>query len=470
MSIEALSNIATSRTQSPIFPNLQEIRGWVKGPALRDATFMHSSVTSLTFFLDEIWFGANVEAAYFPTTKEFQAFVEMVLDRMPFIESLEMGTDGPIADVDGFEDIFCDLCVGLPQLSKLTLPIYHFTQKTASALSCCENIRTIAVYMEGKYPTEIHSRRGIRSFAPVLQPNAFQSLLHLSFAATFVDATSFLTQPNSPSANLLSLSVHILEGYLPEKKNALSPFLKMLSKVAASLDALEVVLAIEDDSHGNPAASHDFTDISSVLSFSRLTKFRIRDLRPLLITDADIITLATQWPLLEELELNGRPISDESSPLSITSLVHFARHCPKLRILAVYIHHESVYKRFQDACDTSGTVIPRMLALEKLVIGCSPTLDKRPALDKAFIPVARFLMSLLHDPSILGWTSYEEGDDDQWKTIRAMMYLLLEKEMAVMEVEKEKEEYKRKYETMLARDEVSDNAWLTVLSRLSERA
>lgn len=382
------------------------------------------------------------------------------------IENLEMKTDRSL--LNDFEHLLCNLCLRLPRLSKLTLPIYHFTQKVATALSRCETLNAIILDSDIDEDNLLnpYSLSGIQPFACELQPNAFQSLRHLAFAAAFEDASSFLTQANFPSTNILSLRIHIVHEREPEKKNALPSFLDALSRNFPSLGTLEVILARStDDYFPLPPPKRSFSDIVDLLPFSRLTNFRIQDANPLLATDADVQALASRWPSLKEFALDHCPSTEEIPTLPATSLIHFARHCPKLRKLVVYVDvlNEDNSRPSPLAFNTNRTTIPRMLSLEELDVGFSPTVGIRyRSPDKTFVPISRFLTSLLRDPSVLKWR-FDEDDEELiargkspsarvqgWETIRAMLSLLFEKEMAVIAVEKDKEEYRRKYEAMLA--------------------
>lgn len=221
-----------------------------------------------------------------------------------------------------------------------------------------------------------------------------------------------------------------------------------------------------DDYFPLPPPKRTFSDIVDLLPFSRLTNFRIQDANPLLVTDADVQALASRWPSLKEFALDHCPSTEEIPTLPATSLIHFARHCPKLRKLVVYVDVLSDDNSQPSAFTFNGscTKIPRMLSLEELDVRFSPAVGTRYRLpNEAFVPILCFLTSLLRDPSVLKWSM--NGDDQDliaqgrspsarvqgWETIRAMMSLLFEKEMAVIAVEKDKDEYRRKYEAMLGR-------------------
>jgi hypothetical protein len=86
-----------------------------------------------------------------------------------------------------------------------------------------------------------------------------------------------------------------------------------------------------------PAKQITFDTLKPVLSFPNLTTFEIMHKYPLNITLEEIEELASRWPSLESLFLNGEPLAMFDFTLDLRALVPFARHCPKLRRLALFM-------------------------------------------------------------------------------------------------------------------------------------
>lgn len=96
-----------------------------------------------------------------------------------------------------------------------------------------------------------------------------------------------------------------------------------------------------------------FQMIKPIVDSLKLREFSIKHKHPLLITPADTIEIAKAWgPTIETLSLNPEPDISYPIPAHVTrismlglaSLMHLARHCSKLRRLAIYIDAVSSYK------------------------------------------------------------------------------------------------------------------------------
>jgi len=74
-----------------------------------------------------------------------------------------------------------------------------------------------------------------------------------------------------------------------------------------------------------------------VLSFLNLTAFEIMHKYPVNITLEEVEELASRWPSLEMLSLNEEPLVMHDFTLDLRALIPFARHCPKLRRLGLFM-------------------------------------------------------------------------------------------------------------------------------------
>jgi len=78
--------------------------------------------------------------------------------------------------------------------------------------------------------------------------------------------------------------------------------------------------------------------ISPLLTLSQIVSFEISHVYPLRISQSDIERIAASWPVIQNLILNCAPIvSSEPSTLTPYALLPFAKHCPHLERLGIYM-------------------------------------------------------------------------------------------------------------------------------------
>jgi hypothetical protein len=79
-----------------------------------------------------------------------------------------------------------------------------------------------------------------------------------------------------------------------------------------------------------------------VLKLTNLTTLEIAHQYPLALKLHDIERLASSWPALETLLLNTEPVYLDASSLTLESLTPFAKHCPKLTHLGIFLDATTV--------------------------------------------------------------------------------------------------------------------------------
>ncbi|KIJ19637.1 hypothetical protein PAXINDRAFT_69106, partial [Paxillus involutus ATCC 200175] len=82
-----------------------------------------------------------------------------------------------------------------------------------------------------------------------------------------------------------------------------------------------------------------YETIKPLLTFPKLVTFELVHRYPLNITLDEIEELASRWPSLESLVLNVEPftLDEDGFTLDLRALLPFARHCPRLWKLGLYI-------------------------------------------------------------------------------------------------------------------------------------
>lgn len=125
-----------------------------------------------------------------------------------------------------------------------------------------------------------------------------------------------------------------------------------------------------------------FEDIAPLTSITTLRRLRIVHPRPLVVTDDDVRSLCTAWPLLDSLFLNPCPLVHDDVPLTALCLGDVARLCPHVHQLGLYIN------ALQDIPYPTKGSIQRFRELECLYLDASPVPEDH---DQLLLFLARVL-------------------------------------------------------------------------------
>lgn len=158
------------------------------------------------------------------------------------------------------------------------------------------------------------------------------SLPELSDAQALVDDPSFLSTRIRtidftiafPGVIRSSHVAHFLDTLRNRCPNLTSLYLSMMNRCRTSADFRGL----------DPL---DFSAVQPLLSFPALARITIRHTYPLDLSDADAAILARGWPNVVSLNLNRHPTITVPSQLSMDAVASFARWCPKLRVLGIYL-------------------------------------------------------------------------------------------------------------------------------------
>ncbi|OBZ72753.1 hypothetical protein A0H81_06681 [Grifola frondosa] len=371
LSASVFEDIATTCPTPEVFPNLHSLTWCYCTPDRQPLSlvFMHEKVKHLSLQL------------YRSQIIPLSPYLEQVVARSPSVTHLELRSDSPMSDL---EDDLVPFLRGMQALQELLVPMYCLTSRVISALSELANLSAVGFAK----PAELGNgdREDVVQFAPTCGEDAFPSLRRLCFSSHIPDAIRFLTGDFS---HLTKLYVHTIA-------------------IAATQDVREFFVTVQDRCHdlqeffvdfiigpdsplifpATPAHQRPNVDtFRPLFSCRRLRKFEFRWDLPLNLTDQDAEELASNWASLEVLLLNCEPVplAEAGGPhLSLRALLPFARHCPDLRHLGLYVNATAPYLAHFMA--QPQPVVP-FSRLEKLTIGLS-------AIDHAE-PAALFLSQLL---------------------------------------------------------------------------
>lgn len=353
--------IARTRLAFNIFPNLREL-AWLTDDFKRVRLcimFMHDSVTHLTVSLSR------------NTTYSISSFVGEVVLRMPTLTHLDLRFTTPASSL---ESELSTLIRGVPKLQRIILPLFTITNRMIEELSKLSSLGTI------QFEFMPYQGRGsledISNLCPTLEDGAFPALWDLSLSAKLPDAYKFLSSKFGPK-NLTSFYVHVLSTAEPSE---VTDFLTAVADNCPLLTHLYIDLLISTTDETSEVAPTKerlaWNDIQPVLSLTNLVSFELRWDRPLQVTQENIEEIAVKWPSLKVLLLNCEPtVPAEPSSLTLHALLPFARHCPKIEELGLYI---SASGEEADLPLPSSVDIRPFKSLKRLCMGLSRISDPGP--------------------------------------------------------------------------------------------
>ncbi|KAF8151349.1 hypothetical protein B0H34DRAFT_861875 [Crassisporium funariophilum] len=332
-------DVGRTRTRLDIFPNMHTL--YWKAPLALCVMFMHRGIKHFAVQLPP-----ELE------TISPRPFFQDIAARMPNLENIDIRSNIPMRAIEA-ETI--DLLQRLPKLTKVLFPRFYCTTEVAEALSRLEHLGTI----EFRYIPEqgCGCEDDVKPFQPVLTEGAFPALWDYSLTALFDDAARFLDATFAPTnLTMLYLDSDIIETSesinrilsVVAENCQLLKFLALVSlRDASSLDSYDGFLAA-------PGTKITIDTLKPVLKLPNLSTMEIVHQYPLSLREEDIELLASSWPSLETLILNNEPVLLVNSNLTLGSLLPFAKHCPKLTHLGLFLDASSV----EDFLDPAAASLP----------------------------------------------------------------------------------------------------------------
>ncbi|KAH9850858.1 hypothetical protein C2E23DRAFT_833106 [Lenzites betulinus] len=350
--------VARTRPTLNILPRLSKL-SWVteKSESMQlSLMFMHENIRHFT-------------VALVPSdTYSLSIYLQEIALRMPALTHLDMRFRFPVRDIQ--EDL-CKLFDSLPHLQTVVLPKFTLSAPVIERLSRCPKLRVIQFeFIPSQGAGDVSD---VHNWFPVLKEGAFPELLDISVSVHLPHMIRFLSTEFFP-ANLTCLYVHVLYIVPPYQ---VQEYLEATAQSCQQLKQLYI------DFVGDPSPllfrtvlpSDDrigWNTIRPILKLSKLIDFQIHWDSPFAISQGDLEDLAASLTRLEILDLNTEPLPTPEPPsLTLSALIPFARHCPKLRQLGLYINASDVDL---DAASRElyATLPPvRFRSLEKLLMGLS---------------------------------------------------------------------------------------------------
>ena len=322
-----------------------------------------------------------------------------------------------------------DLFLGLARLQKITLPRFHFTSGVAKALSRLDNLGII----EFQY----HQKQGrgepedTAVFNPSLSEDAFPSLWDLSMTTSYQDATRFFQKPFAP----IRITMLYIDSQMLETPADILNLLNLIGDSCQLLQSLGLVSTIDAKNlrvERPPKADCISIDtLKPLFQCPNLNALELVHHFPLDLQQEDIELIATKWPSLETLLLNNEPFHLDQSQLTLLALLPFARHCPKLRHLGLFIHATTAdLPSISSFGMPSSDNRPRFRNLHRLSMGVSIISEEGPvALFLSHIcPLGcRLDSGVTWDESIAVWEDMGQAIEhrcEKWHKVMEILPLL----------------------------------------------
>ncbi|KAJ7773058.1 hypothetical protein B0H16DRAFT_1363088 [Mycena metata] len=317
-------DVARTRTSLNLLPNLTSL-AW-HGPLSFAPLFLHNNIKHFVLYLP----------IFIPPESPLPFFRD-VASRMPSLSLLDLRTRLPMRDM---EEAALFLLRSLPKLRKVIFPRYSATTRIIETLATLEDLGCV----EFQYVAEqgIGDPADTAVFKPTLNVGAFPSLWDLSLTCRVEDCIAFMKQTFAP-VNLTALYV---DSQLIESPAAVHELLLVLADTCQLLEALGIITLIGGVTEEGPqtlaevpsADRINFATLRPLQNFPNLNIFEIIHQYPLDLQLEELEQLARSWPSLRKLILNNEPVISDESSLTLKALLPFARHCPELEQLGLFIN------------------------------------------------------------------------------------------------------------------------------------
>lgn len=330
-----------------------------------------------------------------------------VVNRMPLVENVVVEGGSFVIEDDA---LFAAMFASLIHLRTISLPRYTSTPAIYSALAGNPSVRALWSNDGDQYAEE--SFDGHRDSVLRWDANAiahtppFSNLQCLSMSLNTVpDWLDFLAKPSFPGPNLVSLEIFVARPRAARSEDIITLFRRVLD-VCPNLEDLSLSM------YAHTIVATDFLQISPlglsvllvIVEFPYLRNFRIEHTLPLQLSDSDIATFAPFVEEFETISLNPHPLALYEPTMTVASVAHFARHCPSLDFLGLYIDGRKFPRIAEPRDMPSFTHQPFMLD-----VGLSPGPDDASV--EALLVFGKYMGHMLPENSEIQ-TGYREAMHD----------------------------------------------------------
>ncbi|RDB16527.1 hypothetical protein Hypma_002894 [Hypsizygus marmoreus] len=341
-------DIARTRTTLDILPNMRSLT-W-DAPLPLSVMFMHGCLKVFAVHLP----GSLRDTSPAP-------FFHDIAARMPGLTHLDLRLSFPMRHIE--EDV-ATLVKSLLKLQKLTLPRHAFTTKLAEEAAQLAHL----VCVEFQYLSEQGTcdPDDTLSFSPALEDGAFPALADFSTTITFSATTRFLDSPYAP----INLTALYIDSPLIEPPSDVQALTALIATHCHLLKSLALVSAVDARTRlTSPPPKDACVNMDTLRPLFRcpnLTSLELVHHYPVDVSMHDMEELAKAWPALEVLLLGNEPAYIDHPSLTLGALVPFARWCPRLRHLGMFVRADG------EALAEVERSPPTFVSLRTLSLGVSP--------------------------------------------------------------------------------------------------
>jgi len=327
----SLAEISDTRTSLSLLPRLREYTYATAFPSLgRFAIlFMNESVRRFNLQL-----GDGLDP--------LRPFFDNIPARMPHLTTLDLRTSRPASSI---EEYFVPLLGELSRLEKVVVPPYHITNRVMETLAKLPNLGVIEFqYLQYQ---GIGEKEDVENIDPVIPGDGFPMLWDLSLSAHLSQFIPVVANTLAPAAkNLTTIYVHAIS---VKSEASVRQYLTVVGENFPSIKNIYVealpgpTMSTQWGETEPEFEALTFDTLEPLLDCPNLTTFELMYPIPLCLTLDDLETLTSRWPTLEAIDLNREPVvlgsaMGTQSNLTLRALLPFARNCPNLRKLGLYLH------------------------------------------------------------------------------------------------------------------------------------
>lgn len=303
------------------------------------------------------------------------AVAQIVADVEQRLPSLEVFCVSGSNAVLQNEDIFVGFFMRMDRLTTISLPRYLLSPSIFHHLGQHHSLTGIRSNDINDRPENAVAgyRAFVQRWSPLqlfLPSPSFASLRDLDIALMHLtDGIQFLDETGFPTVMLNRFHFYVAD---PQDATAAESedFVKMVAKKCPNLTDFMLSMFAET------IAPQDFVGIErlkpgvvkAALEMRNILHVRFEHSLPMDVDDKDIAGFAPQCQKLKSLFLNSHPLGLFPPPLTMLSVAHIARNCPKLEMLGLYIDG----RRYPDIQDQDGSY-PRFSYRDFILdVGLSP--------------------------------------------------------------------------------------------------
>lgn len=269
--------------------------------------------------------------------------IDLIATSMPRLSRLSLAMGSYL---DGETDaLFGQLCTRLPDLRAVVFPTFTLSPATFRCLLDLPSLHTITLNRDHNCPFSGWGgdRDAVDGWRLPLSTHitrrSLPSLTTLALCLPDLSVAHSLLQPHHLHLHLLR-HLELVFAY-PETCSSqdIQDFLRGIAEHSAGLVwlSLEFIKDCRTPVDLRGVTSIGFCILEPVLTLSALEHFGFHHTLPLDISDADADLMARRLPNIITLHLNHYPIRVTRSPLSMRAVESFARWCPRIQTLGIYI-------------------------------------------------------------------------------------------------------------------------------------